>query len=435
MYSLIKIRLKYVLRNKFRFILSYFLIPLVLLIFSVCFRVGFWMIAVKIDSFESFTECIFNNTPNIIITYFNQTSLLVKNIDDCLSLQTIIFNETNISLKCIYSKEDIKNNISIIFNKENNIYTFDLIGKPSSLNKIFNFSDPKYMSTEYYTELFSILDYINKTNYNKLYKESYQCQYKIYLEFQTLFAKYLILQKSENNTLPQVIWEIETGISSYPSINKNYYGIYIEDEEYVSILLSFIISFHYSLFTYFFIVRIVEEKEKQLDIFLEKKGISKFVYFTSWFICYSFICLIQIFFLSFLFKPLIIFNKCVFIFLILLSFSLFSISFFFASCISSIRSSSSIVKLFNFSFSILGLIISFPGLPKPLKIIIAFFPQINSYLSINWITKINTFNIANCNINSWEVLRTEINGFSYLESILMYLINIAFFIIIGIIIQ
>jgi hypothetical protein len=73
--------------------------------------------------------------------------------------------------------------------------------------------------------------------------------------------------------------------------------------------------------------------------------------------------------------------------------------------------------------------------PKPLKIIFAFFPQINSYLSINWIKKINTFNISDCNINSWEVLGTEINGFSYLESILMYLINIVFFIIIGIIIQ
>ena len=435
MYSLIKIRLKYVLRNKFRFILSYFLIPLVLLIFSSYFSIGFERHAYTNSSFESFTECIFNNTPNIITTYFNQTSLLVKNEDDCLSLQTFIFNETNTTLKCINSTEKIED-ISIIFNNKNNKYTFDLIGKQSSLNKIFNFSHPKYMCTEYYTELLSIIDYISKDNYNELYKESYQHQYKIYLEFQTLFAKYLILQKSENKALPQVIWEIETGISPYPSIDKKFHGILdIEDEEYMSFLFSFIISFHYSLFTYFFIVRIVEEKEKKLDIFLEKKGISKFVYFTSWFICYSFICLIQIFFLSFLFMFIIILNIYVFIYLILFSFSLFSISFFFASCISSIRSSSSIVKLFNFSFSFLGFIITFPGVPKPLKIIFAFFPQINSYLSINWIKKINTFNISDCNINSWEVLGTEINGFSYLESILMYLINIVFFIIIGIIIQ
>ena len=436
MIPLIKIHSKYLIRNKFRFILTYFLIPLVLLIFSSIFSLGYDLHAYTNPSFGTPTEYIFNNTPNIIIPYLNQTSLLVTNNDDCNSLQTFFLNETKISLKCIYSKEEIKNNISIIFKNENNKYIFDLIGKQSSLNKIFNFSHPKYMSTDYYTELFSKIDIIFKDKYNEKYKDMYQRQYKIYLELQTLLAKYLIMNKSENKTMPKILLELETGISSYPSIDRQIHGILsLKEDEYINFLFSFIISFHYSLFTYFFIVRMVEEKEKKLDIFLEKKGISKFIYFTSWFICYCFICSIQIFFFSFLFMYLIDFNKLVLIYLILFSLSLFSISFFFVSCISSIKSCSSIVKLFNFGFSFLGFIITLPGVSKPLKIFFSFFPQINSYLSINWIQNINTFNIAYCDIYSWEVLKTEINGFSYMGSTLMYLINIIFFVIIGVIIQ
>ena len=178
-----------------------------------------------------------------------------------------------------------------------------------------------------------------------------------------------------------------------------------------------------------------EEKEKKLDIFLERKGLSRFKYFLSWFIIFSFISIINVGFISCLFQRIIDFNRYIFLNLVLFLLSLFCICLFFTTIFSSIQSSSSIAKLYNFGSSFLGLAIALPGIPKSMKIIFSLIPQINNYLCMFYCSKIIIFNFSGSDNLSLEQLKFKVNKISYIETIIMYLVDICFYFFISVFIQ
>ena len=114
-------------------------------------------------------------------------------------------------------------------------------------------------------------------------------------------------------------------------------------------------------------MRMIDEKEKKLNIFLASHGISNSKYYLSWFLSYLFLSIIPsfiYFFLIFFFKEhyiLVLVN----IFLFILA--LFSTAFFFVSIISSIKKSASIVKLYNFGSTLLRCAIVLPISSKTIK--------------------------------------------------------------------
>ena len=309
----------------------------------------------NIKGFETLKYDYLQNNSKII-------TLLVDTKDDCNSLQNFIFKETNINLTCIYDKKDSKN-ISIVFKNENNKYRFHLL--ISFLGEEY-INMVKYLNTDQNAELF--LDYYSIHNYNKP-------EYNIsnYIELQSLITKYLINLK--NQSLRNENIETKIGINSYPPFKYyNKRGEMIDLLiDLVMIFLPLSISFQFSLYTYFFMVRMIDEKEKKLNIFLERQGISKFIYYLSWFLSYSFINIFQILFLLLLiiiFNP--IYNSHLFLFLInliLLYVSLFSISFFFSICINSLKKFSSIIKLYNLGSPFLGIVIVLPCISKIIKIL------------------------------------------------------------------
>ena len=138
------------------------------------------------------------------------------------------------------------------------------------------------------------------------------------------------------------------GLNDYPP------NIYFEkkEDELILFLISVLISFQFTLTSYFFCMRMIDEKEKKLKDFLERQGISKKIYFFSWLLIYLLIIIIPliiyIIFYFFLFGShilLFIINMILFVF------SLYVFTYFLYTCISKSQTGSILIKLINLSSS------------------------------------------------------------------------------------
>ena len=116
--------------------------------------------------------------------------------------------------------------------------------------------------------------------------------------------------------------------------------------------------------------------------------------------------------------------------MVLLCASLFSISFFFSICINSLKTFSSVIKLYNLGSSFLGIILILPSISKKIKILFSFIPQINIFYNLDCIIQLLIFKEL-----SWEKIWLKVKKVSYMESIIMYIIDIITYFSIGIFIQ
>ena len=307
MLSLLKIRYKYFLRKKGILLWTYFSIPLIILILFICGLIINKGVFIKSNSLKIyFTRSIlinmnnlfFNNsdyyydkyTFNKIKSALKATTFLVNNIEDQQLIPKFIYNETDIRVNCYLKESDIKKSYKnlIILNNKDHKYRFNLIQNDtndylSNSNYPYEYSQKLFVlkkrDYEKSTDIFHIFDYNgDDMNHN----------YEIFLEIQSLLSKYLILK--EKKMKPNKNLNIYLGKNSFPDFN-NYKEIY-NYEDLSSICYSIIISFLFSIFNYFFNLEMIDEKEKQLAIFLERKGASKIKYFFSWFIPYLYIMLI-----------------------------------------------------------------------------------------------------------------------------------------------
>ena len=167
----------------------------------------------------------------------------------------------------------------------------------------------------------------------------------------------------------------------------------------------------------------IEEKEKQLDLCLKRFGSSELSYFFSWlipFLIVNLLFIISLYILSLTYLP---FHSLLFLInIILYVLSLFSSSYFFYICISSTRAGYTILKLFYFGLSFLGLAMTLTQTSKKVTIIFILIPQINIYHSLYAL-----YDLQNFLELSWKIIKLNNNKISFLESIIIYFINIIFY--------
>ena len=178
-------------------------------------------------------------------------------------------------------------------------------------------------------------------------------------------------------------------------------------------------------------MRMIDEKEAKLNILLERQGISKFKYMLSW--LFTFIALFLITIISFILLIYSQSNGHIYLFiinLILLSLSLYSVCVFFTVCIKTTKTGATAIKFYNFGSIFLGFAIILPKTSKATKIIFAFIPQINYFMN-HW----STFCLGNFQKLSGDLIILRTAKMSYIESFVMFIVDIIFYLGLSLIIQ
>ena len=340
-----------------------------------------------------------------------ELSFLLDRYEDCSILKDLLNSN---DLDCEDTEDLLKN-------KNNNLVK--VINKNGKYDIQFIQHEPEYF---FDSDIFESESFADPFNCDYDYYENYDYKYgnkNRFLALQSLLAK-LLIKKTGQEPNKSIIFS--TGRNKYPPNTGDY-------SEIMGIVtgLGIIICLQFSMNTYFFNMRMVDEKEKKLTVLLERQGISKKTYFLSWML--TFIILAIIPFFSFLFFYLVYIPIHVSLFVINMIFfvcSLFSYAYFLYVCISTTKTASILIKFLNFSTAILGSPITYPQTSKFAKVILGFFPQINFYMCCACIDKLKTF----YNL-SWEIIWLRGNKMNYIETIIIYIASIIFYSILSIFIE
>jgi len=206
--------------------------------------------------------------------------------------------------------------------------------------------------------------------------------------------------------------KITIGNNAYPE-HTNFYKFGIKNQKFILIFYFLPISLLFSAYSYFFAIRMIEEKEKKLDCYLYIYGVSTFRYFFSWFISFlitNSLFIISLYILCLAYLP---FHSLFFLInIILYALSLFISSYMFYLYISSTRVGLTILKLFYFGLPVLGVAISLDQTKTITKFFVGFIPQINIYFSLYFLYEIQTFQKLTMDIISQPNRISFINGFT-----------------------
>ena len=413
MISLFKIRYTYLKRHGCGLVLGYILLPATIIIIFLPISIIMGLMNINRRRYSSYGTFISEDNhisnslyksdkysfEDFIANNLENAAILSNLKENGRKLSNFIKNETNIKLD-YYTDENelIKNKYTniIIYNQNDGRNEFQLKIIDKFNNYLFNFNGIyKYLKSK-----FNI-----KTN-------------EIKEKFEFLIKKFTSSEKIDD-------------FSNITILNAKLGSR--RDRDYSSTLLGIYLSFEMTLLSYFFTVRMIDEKEKKLHDFLERQGISKKKYIMSWFVTYSilsilpfvsFLCVCGISFLDFFFIGLID--------LILYMFSIYSVIYFFYITISSLKKGSIIIKIFNFVSSAAGYGLSITigtNSNRMLKLLLFLIPQINIY------------NGANLLILAWdngkysELFTEQLKGITYIESVLFFIAEIIFYSCLALFIQ
>ena len=432
MQSLINIRVKYLLRHPCLLFWSYIFLPLIFFLFSIYLS--------KTDEPEkppkhfknepeqSGEDFFFNKIINGSKTertyeslkkFLPNTVVIINDDTYCDKIKNFFVNETNINVNCSYYTKKFSNDTSHIINieKKEDKFQISLIERQREDSTILMFERGD-LDQDKITDLF----YINNVTHNKTTFE--EKKFKRFWELESLLAKLLI--KLNNKEIKSDL-KMKIGFNSYPEhyrySDTNTFSFYT--------LLSFIISLQFSIIGYNFNMRMIDEKENRLNILLERQGISKFKYHISWLITFYVLFLFSIIsFSMFIFTSISYRHILTIINMILFTLSIFSSCVFFTTCIQTTKTGTTAVKFFNFGSILLGFVIVLPKTAKFTKLFFGLIPQINVYLSICAIYKLENFESM-----SWDKLWLKANRISFMESVLIYIFDIIFYLGLSVIIQ
>ena len=409
MITLIKIRTKYLTNHLCSVYFSYFLIPSLLLIsFIFVFYNAFTRGSNEYQDIK--TDWTYSD---ISKSLFSQDFSSLKNIslvsDDEKDKQ-ILKELTNLDIEWA-------NDINKLPNKANNIYKIINKGEKYKIELIqkkesyyFSENDLKTIYFDPFTP--------NEANYLD------ESKLNIFIKLQSLFAQFLIKKKGKSFSQKEL--NIQFGQNSYPPhIKQN-----SKSFDYKITFFTFGFSLQFTMTSYFFCMRMIDEKEKKLTELLQRQGISNISYFFSWFLTYLFIIFIPIIiYLLFywIITPLhiLLFTLDIILFIL----SIYSFTYFLYICIKKSKTGSVVIKFINFSTSILGLGFISETIPKSIKIISALIPQINVYHCAFTLDKLQVFKSL-----SWEKVWLRTGKISFMESIIMYLVEIIFYSLLSLII-
>ena len=460
MISLINSRVKYIIRHPCLLFWTYLFLPIIILIAAI---IRFFNkekidpityfdstpvknIADNISEDIIFTNPLLNNKSLGYLNYYWNGTLIFLNKEvkdiDCNKVLTFFKDNANTKeIKCSNNEKDISNEtINIIkIGKKDNHYRIDLTSRQPNTsivkfeegyNTFFSKGD---LDEEIITDVFFV--YSNLSTYtdaldgkNEDPKEAFQrkmSKYKIFFDLQSLLSGLLInvLKKTTNYNE----FTMKLGYNSYPEHYEfsRINGVYTCSFYCIFIVLQF------SLIAYNFNMRIIDEKENKLNILLERQGISKFKYNFSWLITFLALFSFSIIAFTILIISVIQFHYLLFLIsMILFSLSIYSVCIFFATCIKSTKTGTTAVKFYNFGSILLGFVIILPKTPKITKILFCFIPQINLFTNLYTIFCLNNFKNL-----TWQIVNLKAARMSFLETIIMYLAEIVFYLGLSIIIQ
>ena len=237
-----------------------------------------------------------------------------------------------------------------------------------------------------------------------------------YLVYSSLVYEFLLyhnqkIDKKNNFTI------INSGFNNYK------YTKYSTSEIIYSVPI--FISIVYGLIFLSFSLRMIYEREKKLDILLKRHGMKKKDYLISWFITYilltsfttistiicSFIVLLRYF-------DIIIFA----ISHILFSIGIFSMSFFFHTMSSNLKTGQTLFRLY-LGIGILGIAVILYDVPKPIKIFFSLFPHIAQMENLQCLFLIQTFQNK-----GFQLYFETYHKMSLFETIIYLIIDILFYI-------
>jgi len=244
------------------------------------------------------------NIPTLFLVekkkYFEKNKIEgnASNITKTLFSQNITFNKYNFSFVSNDEKDKkilqelIKEDIEWFYLKNGDSDGKGLLPKINSKNSIIRISNEneKYEINLIQSKEKVIFNHsLNTFSYSNPFEHPKNniTDFKFFNEFiqlQSLLAQFLIKKRGNSYLNKELI--IQFGQNSYPQHN-NIPKVYL-------LSLSLAISLQFTLTSYFFCMRMIEEKEKKLTELLERQGISKKDYFFSWLFTYLFIVIIPI---------------------------------------------------------------------------------------------------------------------------------------------
>ena len=432
MLSLISIRAKYLYRHPCLLFWSYMFQPMIIFLLSM----GLLKIRIvipptlqpKVEPTISGQNYFFSEENNntliqrnydLLKTYLPNITIITNNESYCKDIINFVQEETNYTINCSFYTKNFTNDTSHIIkidNKEGK-YKISLIERQREFESKLMFYNSD-LDQDTMTDLFYV---VNETRNESIFADD---RFKIYWELQSFLAKMVIkLNKKEIKN----DFKMNIGFNPYPAhfraTDVNGYGF--------CTFLSFMISLQFSLIAYNFNLRMIDEKENKLNILLERQGISKFKYFLSWLITfYSVFSFSIIAYGMFLYLSIKSRFILLYITIGLFSFSVFSACYFFSTIIKTTKAGTTAVKFFNFGSILLGFVIVLPKTAKITKIVFSLIPQKNIYLSLSTI-----FSYENFNGITWNKLWVKTGKISYMETSLMFVFDIIFYLGLSVIIQ
>ena len=432
MLSLIKIRIKYIIRKPCLLFWTYLFLPIIITISAVVLLVEKSresspptlrkFNSLSIDKTYKFFNDSINPYSSDFITNMTYTSFLVEDKKDCNAIKETL-DEFNIKEKntplCVEKESEFNNYTQNIIKleKKKGKYTIDLTSRETYVfgYKLFH---KLFDKSELYQD--NIIDafYVHK---NSEYKPE---SFNKFFELESILAR--ILLKLENKPLKHN-FEMNIGFNKYPDS----YDFADIDKILVISLISFTLTLQFSLVTYNINMRMVDERESKLNILLERQGISKFKYMLSW--LFTFLAL---FLLSIIAFTLLIWGQAnghIYLFIIdllLFTISLYSVCVLFTTCIKTVKTGATAIKFYNFGSIFLGFAIVLPKAMKSTKIIFGFIPQINFFMNY-W----STYCLGNFENITGDLIFLRAAKMSYFETIIMYVVDIIFYLGLSTIIQ
>ena len=424
MLSLLRIRMKYLIRKPCILFWAYLFIPIIILIVGVIFlsfKEKAPLLKYQFNPIPEQKEFFVNNDPYIYIKKnLPFAGFLVPDKENCNIIKNILTehglcNITSCPI-CTNKESDFNNNTQNIIEivKKDGKYKVDLTIERNYYDIypeiFFSKSDLEQDKT---VDPFYALEIKRKNGTLPIPKKVHT-----FFELESLLARIII--RLEGKEKQNHNFEMSFGYNKYPDSYQ-----FANSEQLLGIPLGimFVFVLQFSLVNYNINMRMIDEKEAKLDIFLERQGISHFKYILSWLFTYMILYLTSIISFSVLAAQQANGHEYLLIIdLILFTLSLFSVCLLFTTCFKTIKNGSTAIKFYNFGSIFLGFAIVLPKTSKVTKIIFAFIPQINFFMNY-W----STISLGNFDVISNDIVLLRAAKMSYIETMIMYFVEIIFY--------
>ena len=436
MLPLIKIRLTYLKRKKGTLIFSYLLPPvfIMMLIIFLMVKTGIngkpkiidkqnFTYPIEDDKYTFFENYDTNNFQEIW-PYLNCTNFVVKEKDIGIKLINYIQKKTslNITEYNLYDEENnLKNNsqnvIILDYSKEKEAYSFTFKTKESKISN--NYTHLLFKKND-----LSTLEASDLFIYDKNYTRT-STMNKNFFMYQELLSGFLI-EIIKNKKIENKKLELNLGLNSYPPSVQNfeYYSVYDSIRYYLIGILVSLLAISLS-------IQMLQEREQKLEQLLERQGIGKFKYILSWFLTFLLLNLLfDITYIVGIIYSLQSLHILSIFSLILFNIAQFSLIIFIVNITNNLQSGTILSFLIIIGSFIIGPILVTSESSKFIQVIFNFFPIVNLFNSFQCTVKLQYLGKM-----SLDNVFLRYNKISYMETLLMFLVEIIFYSFIGLFVK